>query len=164
MRLLGLLLLMAGCVGAPAGPNETADTPAPPPSAPPQAPAPPPGPGAGAYRAAIEANEAPFRERGAIVARLNQEVRVGDIRVKPLEVLEDSRCPPDVTCVWAGRVRLRVQVNGGGEQVMGTDQPVRVGRQQVELVGVAPINWAHPPTGVDPNEPKRFAFRLRIFD
>ncbi|WP_395612049.1 hypothetical protein [Allosphingosinicella sp.] len=160
MRITWALLLLAGCAGTPAGTNGTAD------KAPPQAPAPPPAPGptADSYRPAIEANEAPFRERGALVVHLNEEVRVGDIRVKVLEVLEDSRCPPDVACVWAGRVRLRVQVNGGAEQVLGTDQPVRVGRQQVELVGVAPINWAHPPAGVDPNEPKRFALRLRIFD
>lgn len=157
MRMTLALLLLASCAGTSAGTNGTADkAPAPAPSG--------PGPRADSYRRAIEANEAPFRERGAVVAHLNEEVRVGDIRVKVLEVLEDSRCPPDVTCVWAGRVRLRVQVNGGGEQVLGTGQPVRVGRQQVELVGVAPINWAHPPAGVEPNEPKRFALRLRIFD
>lgn len=163
MRITWVLLLLAGCAGTPAGTNGTAD------KAPPQAPAPAPapsrpGPTADSYRPAIEANEAPFRERGVVVAHLNEEVRVGDIRVKVLELLEDSRCPPDVACVWAGRARLRVAVNGAGEQVLGTDQPVTVGRQRVNLVGVAPIHWAHPPAGVDPNEPKRFAFMLSILD
>lgn len=146
MRIMGLALLLAGCVGAPGGPNATTET---------------PGPGAGAWRAAIEANEAPFRVPGTVTARLNEEVRIGDLRVTPLAVLEDSRCPADATCVWAGRVRLRVAISGTGEQVMEINQPVAVsGGRRLTLVAVAPLNWSHPPAGVDPNAPKRFAFRL----
>ena len=32
--------------------------------------------------------------------------------------------------------------------------------QQLILVAAAPLNWAHPPAGVDPHAPKRFAFTL----
>ena len=116
MRMTGLvLLLLAGCAASPTGTNATTDR-APPPA--PAPPGPPQGPGADAYRAAVEANEAPFHVPGTITARLNEEVQIGDLRVKPLAVLEDSRCPVDVACVWAGRVRLRVQVSGMGEQVI----------------------------------------------
>ena len=148
------LLLLAGCVGAPVAPNETAGTAAP-----------PAGPGAATYRAAIDANEAPFRVPSNVTAQLNQEVQIGDVRVKPLAVLEDSRCPVDVTCIWAGRVRLRVAVSGVGERVMEVGQPVNVaGGQRLTLVGVAPLNWAHPPAGIEPNAPKRFAFSLSGMD
>ena len=157
-----LLLLAAGCAGTPAGTNGTAD------KAPPQAPGPgmpPPGPGVDTWRASIEANEAPFRVPGTVTARLNEEVQIGDLRVKPLAVLEDSRCPVDVTCIWAGRVRLRVAVSGAGEPVMEIGQPVAVaGGRRLTLVAVAPLNWAHPPAGTDPNAPKRFAFRLSAMD
>ena len=156
MRTLLLLLTLAGCAASPPGTNAGADR------APPQAPA-PQGPvlTADSFRAGIEANEAPFRVPGTVTAHLNEEVQIGDVRVKPLEVVEDSRCAEDVTCVWAGRVRLRVAISGAGEQVMEIDQPVNVaGGRRLTLVGVAPLNWAHPPAGVDPNEPKRFAFRL----
>ena len=34
------------------------------------------------------------------------------------------------------------------------------GGRRLTLVAVAPLNWSHPPAGVDPNAPKRFAFRL----
>ena len=27
-------------------------------------------------------------------------------------VVEDSRCPPETTCVWAGRVQVRLEVSG----------------------------------------------------
>jgi hypothetical protein len=163
MRIALVLFMLAGCAGSPSATNAGADkAPPPAPQAPPPAPAPPdPGPTAASFRPAIEANEAPFRVPGTVTAHLNEEVRIGDLRVKPLEVVEDSRCPPDVTCVWAGRIRVRVAVSGAGEPVMELNQPVNVaGGQRLTLVGAAPINWAHPPAGVDPNEPKRFAFRL----
>lgn len=30
-------------------------------------------------------------------------------------VLSDSRCPPDVVCIWAGSVRVRLAISGSGE-------------------------------------------------
>jgi hypothetical protein len=172
MRIALVLFLLAGCAASPSSTNAGTDkappqAPAPsPPQAPPPAPAPPdPGPTAESFRPAIEANEAPFRVPGTVTAQLNEEVQVGDLRVRPLEVVEDSRCPPDVACVWAGRIRVRVAVSGAGEPVMEIGHPVTVaGGRRLTLVGAAPINWAHPPAGVDPNEPKRFAFRLTGMD
>jgi hypothetical protein len=166
MRIALFALALAGCAAS-TGPNATAEK-APPQAPPPGAPAPTPqGPvmTAESFRPAIEANEAPFHVPGTVTAHLNEEVRIGAVSVKPLEVVEDSRCPPDVSCVWAGRVRLRVAVSGADEPVMEIGRPVTVaGGQRLTLVGVAPINWAHPPAGVDPNEPKRFAFRLSGMD
>ena len=43
-------------------------------------------------------------------ATLNQKILNGGIYITPLEVLEDSRCPPDVNCVWAGQVTLKVRL------------------------------------------------------
>jgi hypothetical protein len=40
--------------------------------------------------------------------------RVGGIAITPLAVLEDSRCPRDVTCIWAGRVLIRARVEAEG--------------------------------------------------
>lgn len=155
MRIAWALLLVGGCAGSPPGSNTGADK-----GPPPQPPA-PQGPGANAFRAAIEANEAQFRLPGIITAHLNEEVRIGAIRVKPLAVLEDSRCSADVTCVWGGRVLLRVSISGAGQPVMELDHPIFVaGAGRLTLAAVAPLNWARPPAGVDPNEPKRFAFRL----
>ena len=36
--------------------------------------------------------------------RLGVPVRVGAVVVTPLEVVEDSRCPINARCVWAGRL------------------------------------------------------------
>lgn len=156
MRIALIFLALAGCAAS-AGPNASADKGSPPP---PQ-PAPGPGPTADAYRASLEALEAPFHVPGAVTAHLGEQVMVGDLKVKPLEVVEDSRCPIDTECVWAGRLRLRVQLGLSGSEVMELNRPVPVpGGMPLTLTGAMPPNWASPPAGVDPHEAPRFAFRM----
>ena len=45
---------------------------------------------------------------------LGQAVQVGSLVVTPLEVNEDSRCPMNARCVWAGRVVLVARIAGAG--------------------------------------------------
>lgn len=46
------------------------------------------------------------------VLRVGQEVSVAaqGLNVKLVSVPEDSRCPKGVTCIWAGNVRVQLQV------------------------------------------------------
>ncbi len=46
-------------------------------------------------------------------------VRGEDFNIKFLEVLEDSRCPRNVTCVWEGRARslVRITIDGQSEDI-----------------------------------------------
>ncbi len=46
-------------------------------------------------------------------AALNQTATVGFWTIKPIAVIEDSRCPTNVQCVWAGRLVLRTLTNAG---------------------------------------------------
>ena len=74
-------------------------------------------------------------------ARLGQTVYVDGPRVTPLTVIEDSRCPMNARCVWAGRVVVRAKVQGGAWQrtidlTMG--QPVQVADGGLTLVSVTP--------------------------
>ncbi len=74
-------------------------------------------------------------------ARLGERVTVDGPQVTPMEVLEDSRCPIDVQCVWAGRVRLRVTVHlgsGDTERELISGIPVDVADGKLELVEVRP--------------------------
>lgn len=43
---------------------------------------------------------------------LGQGVRVGDLTVTPLKVVEDSRCPINARCVWAGRLIVDTRIEG----------------------------------------------------
>lgn len=151
MRTALLMLALAGCAGAPAGSNNMA--------------APDPGPGPSPalteeYRAMMESVERPFREPGTVTARLNEEVDVGGVRVRPLVILEDTRCPIDVDCVHGGNFRLRVSVSGIGETEMNIWRPLAIpGGKALRLAAVAPPRWSRPPPGIDTDEAPRFAFR-----
>ena len=50
-----------------------------------------------------------------LVVRKGQEKTSsrGKITVKFVEIVEDSRCPPDVECVWAGNAKIRITLAKG---------------------------------------------------
>ncbi len=54
----------------------------------------------------------PVRSDG--LAHLHEATRVGSLVVTPRAVIEDSRCPINARCVWAGRAVVRTQVVGPG--------------------------------------------------
>lgn len=53
---------------------------------------------------------APSHYSGQQTAGIDEAVRLSRLRIIPIEVIEDSRCPSDVVCVWAGRLVVRVMV------------------------------------------------------
>src|SRR3546814_1021862 len=63
-------------------------------------------PAALALSACATTADAPFPD-GSDVA-LGQKAYVDGPLVQPVEVVEDSRCPMNVRCVWAGRVRVKM--------------------------------------------------------
>lgn len=58
-----------------------------------------------------------------------ETVIIKGVSIKFLEVIEDSRCPKDVTCIWAGRAIVKVEViaNGKKEEKILTFGEVRPG-------------------------------------
>lgn len=46
---------------------------------------------------------------------MGEAVQFENATVKFIKVLEDSRCPKNVTCVWAGRAMLLVEVTENGK-------------------------------------------------
>jgi len=90
--------------------------------------------------AAMPAGAAPRLPDG--LARLGKAVHVDGVTVRPERVIEDSRCPANANCVWAGRVVLRANVSGGRwkrsfDLVLG--KPVQVADGALTLVSVAPV-------------------------
>ena len=99
-------------------------------------------------------------EDGSVTARLGQTVNVGGPRVTPLAVLEDSRCPMEARCVWAGNLRLSVRVTtGAGSSVreIASDKPLQVADGQLELAGVMPPRSVRGP--IKPGD-YRFSFKF----
>jgi hypothetical protein len=75
--------------------------------------------------------------RDLVYARLGESVRLGGVRVTPLRVLEDSRCPTDASCVWAGRVRIAVRI-GSSAHELTLGQPLPMLGGVLQLTNVLP--------------------------
>lgn len=78
---------------------------------------------------------------GVARARIGETAYVGGPKVTPLMVLEDSRCPADVRCIWAGQVRLTVRIDTGAGYVTReiiSNKPISVADGALELVEVMP--------------------------
>lgn len=45
---------------------------------------------------------------------LGQPVQVGTVVATPMKVIEDSRCPINARCVWAGRLVVETRIDGAG--------------------------------------------------
>jgi hypothetical protein len=71
-------------------------------------------------------------------APLNEVANVSGIAVRPLAVIEDSRCPTLVQCVWAGRVRISAQITGAGTRELTMGEPASVSGGTLTLVDVRP--------------------------
>jgi hypothetical protein len=55
----------------------------------------------------------PAAPAGSVV-RLNKPVWTGRLVATPVEVHEDSRCPINARCVWAGRAVVLTRIDGDG--------------------------------------------------
>ncbi len=81
-------------------------------------------------------------------ASLGQAVNVDGPIVRPIAVAEDSRCPANARCVWAGRVRLTVDITVGGGTIRReiiTGQPLPVADGTLLLNDVAPPRLTQQP-------------------
>ncbi len=73
--------------------------------------------------------------------RLGKEVSGLDVRITPLEVVADSRCPVDVTCIWAGTVKVRARLMSGLGEAMPEfelGKPITTEAEIVTLTEVLP--------------------------
>ncbi len=92
------------------------------------------------------AGEAAFVQTGAA---LGQTVRVGAIAITPTALIEDSRCPVDAQCIWAGRVVLAVDVigsSGRGARQVTLGEPFAFDRRSYALMSAAPDKRANVQT------------------
>ena len=60
--------------------------------------------------------------------QINKEKRVGKskVSIRFVELVEDSRCPTDTNCVWAGNAKIKIRVSGFGrsqEVILDTNGP-----------------------------------------
>ena len=86
------------------------------------------------------------------------EVKRADTRITFRQVREDSRCPTDVTCVWAGDAKVDVVISRTGVpddarllSITPPNNEVRVGNLRIVFVGLTPV-----PRQANANAPKNY--------
>jgi hypothetical protein len=93
---------------------------------------------------------------------LGQIASVNGPRVRPERIIEDSRCPIDVQCIWPGRLIVRATVLGGGwsKQIdLTLGIPVNVADGSLTLVEATPARESER-RGSEPL-PYRFIFAFQ---
>lgn len=97
-----------------------------------------------------------------VAVGLHRWSRLAGKRLRAEKVVEDSRCPMNARCVWAGRATVRVTLNDGrrprtANVTLGESIPFAGG--QLALVSVSPEKMA----GAQPKRPApyRFTFEYR---
>ena len=93
-------------------------------------------------------------------AGLGEIATVNGLSIRPLRVVEDSRCPINARCVWAGRVVLSTEVRSGGGRatynlVLG--EPVDHAGGRLALVAAEPGRIAGSET-----EPNAYQFTFEL--
>ncbi|HYF13182.1 MAG TPA: hypothetical protein VD928_02720 [Candidatus Paceibacterota bacterium] len=77
-----------------------------------------------------------------VQGRIDQGASALDVKVIPLAVLEDSRCPIDVQCIQAGTVRLQALIVSGlgtSTMTLTLNQSITTEAEQITLTEVAPL-------------------------
>jgi hypothetical protein len=90
---------------------------------------------------------------------LGQTADFGPVNLTPISVDEDSRCPANVQCIWAGRVRVKVLVEPAGAEhaVFATlGQPLGVDGGTLLVEQVTPQR-----SSTAPIPPSHYLFTLR---
>ena len=88
-------------------------------------------------------------------------VQVGDLVVTPKKLVEDSRCPMNARCVWAGRVVISARIIGPGfsdTANLTLGEPFGTNGKMLALVSVRPERTTQAEIG--PRD-YRFAFEAR---
>lgn len=50
-----------------------------------------------------------------VQVQINKAVTSNGLKIEFVELVEDSRCPADVQCVWAGNAKIKVRVTKNGK-------------------------------------------------
>ena len=97
---------------------------------------------------------------GIVYARMGETVTVGGPRVTPIALIEDSRCPQGVQCVWAGRVRIGATISTPTMKLtrdLTLGEPFAVADGTLTLVEVRPARAKD--SAIAPTD-YRFGFRF----
>ena len=94
-------------------------------------------------------------------AAIGRTARLGTLAITPAALTEDSRCPANARCIWAGRVVLQVTLQSGSNRdrrQVTLGEPFTVAGRSYALVAAEPSKTTQAAT---PPGDYRFTFEAR---
>lgn len=111
-------------------------------------------------RYAEEGRGTPPTAPANVTLSIGQQIETLGISLRPMKLLEDSRCPLDVQCIQAGTVRVETQMIdglGASTNVFVLNTPITAETRTITLTGVTPV----PNSKETPSESDyRFTFHI----
>lgn len=86
--------------------------------------------------------------------------QIGEVLVTPIRVVADSRCPVDVTCIWAGTVAVETKLERNGTSTiieLTLNAPYSFENSFVTLTSVSPETRS-----TDPIKPEEYQFEFTV--
>ena len=78
------------------------------------------------------------RSSVTVTVPMGQPARINRQVYRPVAIVEDSRCPTHVTCVWRGRLVVDFETNGRKRFRLEDGKPVAVSGGRLTLVAATP--------------------------
>ncbi len=91
---------------------------------------------------------------------VGQKVTGLQVTITPLAVTEDSRCPANANCIWAGTVKVKTKIQSGmgtSEMVLELGKEVTTEAETITLTEVTPTKTQE----AIPSPSYRFVFEVR---
>lgn len=87
----------------------------------------------------------------------------GELRITFMEVVEDSRCPTDVTCVWEGNGKIALELNHSGIEIaVAINTTLDPATAEFRGYVVRLIDLEPQPISVQPTDPSTYRATLRV--
>jgi hypothetical protein len=93
----------------------------------------------------------------SVTAAFGRAVRINDMVLRPVAVVQDSRCPANVNCVWAGQLIAEFETAPGKRIRLEMGKPLPIGGGRLMLLGASP-----QPIAGKPIPPASYRFQLRF--
>ena len=92
-----------------------------------------------------------------VTAAFGQPVRINQMVYRPVAIVQDSRCPANVNCVWAGQLIVEFATAGRNRVRLEMGKPLVIAGGRLTLLGASP-----QPIAGKPIPPNQYRFQLRF--
>ena len=97
------------------------------------------------------------RSSVSVTASFGRPVRINQMVLRPVAIVQDSRCPANVNCVWAGQLIVEFATAGRNRVRLEMGKPLVIAGGRLTLLGASP-----QPIAGKPIPPNQYRFQLRF--